>query len=99
MYLTLHEKRMISSPSSLSVRQRRNAKYKTGKKIQQILSDVYFILENHSTISKEFSIDVLNDVKILKYFTSPDVKDTSGGKDISEDKSVKHDTSNDPDLL
>ncbi len=91
MCLTDKEKRMITSPLSLSARQKRNTKYRIKKKIHKLLHDMQFVLENHKTLSEEFRIDVLHndDLNCFSTFTNDvDSKGTSDSKD-----------STDPDLL
>ena len=92
MPLTEKEMRVITSPLSFSSKQRKTTKFRTKVKIQEILSDVQFLMENYSKVQKEFGIDMLENNPILEYLESQ-IKEND--KDISqEDKS-----SNDADFL
>ena len=58
--LTDRERRMISSPASLSPKQRRNARYRMRRKIRGIMHDALFILENRGAVTREFGDDIIS---------------------------------------
>ena len=89
MPLTEKEMRVITSPLSFSSKQRKTTKFRTKVKIQEILRDARFLMENHSKVQKEFGIDVLENNPI-GYLESQKEND----KDISQEGK-----SNDADFL
>lgn len=56
MPLTEKEKRVITSPLSFSVKQRKTTKFRTKIKIQEIMDDMQFLMENYSKVYDEFGI-------------------------------------------
>jgi|APSaa5957512535_1039671.scaffolds.fasta_scaffold03954_11 hypothetical protein len=89
--LTDKEKRMITSPLSFSSKQRKNTKFRTRKKIQNILQDLKFIVENNDKICSELGIDVTSEIP--KYLAIEDVENNS------EDIQSEEESHNDPDFL
>jgi len=95
MPLTEKEKRIITSPLSFSSKKRKTTKFRTRKKIQEILCDVRFLIENHFKVYDGFGIDVLENVVISEHFSESKEND----KDTIHDKPSNDKPSNDPDLL
>jgi len=89
MPLTDKEKRIITSPQSFLSRQRKTTKFRTRKKIQEVLCDMQFLIENHSKISDIFGIDVLVD----------DISSEKLPLQKTEKQSSHEAESSDPDLL
>lgn len=85
MSLTDKEKRIILSPLSFSSKQRKNTKFRTRKKIQEILSDMNFLIENHSKIFETFEIDVLGTGNNTTYISESKIKNTSNTDTDSSD--------------
>jgi len=85
--LTEKEKRAITSPQSFLSKQRKTTKFRTKKKIQEIISDMTFLIKNNSKISETFGIDVtIND-------------NISNVQKIDNTYEEKPSSSKDPDLL
>ena len=59
MPLTNKEKRVVVTPLSFSSKQRKNAKFRTRKKIFDVIEDMRFLVEHRDEISVMFGIDVL----------------------------------------
>jgi len=89
MPLTEKEKRIITSPQSFLSRQRKTTKFRTRKKIQEVLCDMQFLIENYSKISDMFGIDVLVD----------DISSKKLPLQKTEKQASHKDESSDPDLL
>ena len=95
MCLTDKEKRTITSPQSFSSsKQRKTTKFRTKKKIQEILQDMEFLIENNSKISEIFDIDVMSIISCNNNSNTSDV--TSKNTQLQETTISKND---DPDLL
>ena len=90
MPLTEKEKRIIASPLSFSSNKRKTTKFRARKKIQEILCDMQFLIENNSKIFEEFGIDVLSNIS--KHISTSETVNSK--TDTPEDKPSK-----DPDLL
>ena len=91
MPLTEKEKRIITSPLSFSSKQRKTTKHRTRKKIQEVLDDMQFLIENNSKVYDIFGIDVLENAAAMpEHFSESKEND----KDTSYNK-----PSNDSDLL
>ena len=87
MPLTDKEKRIITSPQSFLSKQKKTTKFRTRKKIQEILCDMQFLIGNHSKISDMFGIDVLEDdisleLSAQKTEKQPSHKDESSDPDL-----------------
>ncbi len=99
MCLTEKDKRVIQTPLSFSVLQRKDARYRARIKIQRLLQDVEFVMMHQKAICDEFGINVAEDVKIPRHdiiapkeLITSYQKNTQGIKDSSESQE-------DPDLL
>lgn len=92
MPLTNKEKRFIVSPQSFSSQQRKTTKFRTRKKIQEILQDMQFLIENNSKVYDICGIDVLCSGVSSENKSTP--KETH-----TETQSSKNTPSEDPDLL
>ena len=91
MPLTDKEKRFIVSPQSFSTSQRKTTKFRTRKKIQDVMCDIQFLLNNHSKVYDTFGINVLYNNK------SSENKSTS--KETHTEIQSTKDKYSDPDLL
>jgi len=93
MPLTEKEKRVITSPLSFSSKQRKTTKFRTRKKIQEILCDMQFLIENNSKVYERLGIDVLSKYNILEHLSESE--NVNSKTDQIEDKPSE----DDPDLL
>lgn len=92
MPLTEKEKRIITSPLSFSAKQRKTTKHRTRKKIQEILHDMQFLIENNSKVYDIFGIDVLYKGTLSENLSIPE--------DVNNEiQSPENRLSEDPDLL
>ena len=94
MSLTEKEKRVITSPQSLSSKQRKTTKHRTKIKIQEILCDMQFLIDNHNTVKEEFGIDMLDIVSLGNISQGK-----KNHKDTHDDKTAVKENDDDPDLL
>lgn len=81
MPLTEKERRVITSPLSFLSKQRKTTKHRTRIKIQEILQDVLFLMENHSKVYEEFGIDVLKNTAISEHFSESNTKESEPSND------------------
>lgn len=93
--LTDKEKRVIISPLSFSVPQRKATKYRCKIKIQEVIQDMQFLIKHHDLVKKEFGIDVIgnniSEVKGIIEKEIPSENDTTTPE--------KNQLDDDPDML
>lgn len=64
--LTEKDRRVILSPYSFSPTLRKSARFRSKKKILELLEDLQFLIENDKKIQKEFGIDMYQGIEIHK---------------------------------
>ncbi len=88
MPLTDKEKRIITSPLSFSSKQRKNTKFRTRKKIQAILCDMNFLIQNNSNISEMFGIDILGDDTVIRHVSEQKIEKIPKDDIVSDDSDL-----------